>query len=187
MCAAVDTACMLVLPMLALPTLYMLEAPTSGRLGSAVPNPPPRDVPAPSRIRDRPTWLISRTYARSHGLLNDGFAATGTGLRSYHYRLLAALEESGSASQAELGRRTGVDRSDVVAILGELEQRGLVRRAVDPSNKRRNIVTITPPGRKQLRALDSLIDDVQEQVLAPLSANERRQLTKLLRKLIDTA
>ena len=150
-----------------------------------VPEPPPRDVPAPSRIRDRPTWLISRAYARSRGLLNDGFAANGAGLRSYDYRLLAALEESGPASQADLARSTSVDRSDVVTVLGELERLGLIERTLDPNNRRRNIVSITRAGSAQLGALDRVIDEVQERVLAPLSQNERRQLTKLLRRLVD--
>jgi MarR family transcriptional regulator, lower aerobic nicotinate degradation pathway regulator len=142
-------------------------------------------APGPSRIRDRPTWLISRTYARSRGLLSDGFAASETGLRSYHYRLLAALEEWGPIGQADLGRNTSVDRSDVVTSLGELERLGLIERTVNPNNRRRNIVSITPAGRKQLQALDNVIDEIQERVLAPLSGNERRQLTKLLRKLAD--
>jgi MarR family transcriptional regulator, lower aerobic nicotinate degradation pathway regulator len=146
---------------------------------------PSRHGSAPSRIRDRPTWLISRNYARSHALLNDTFAIRGGGLRSYHYRLLAALEEWGPVSQADLARSTSVDRSDVVTVLNELEQRGLIERAVDPRNRRRNIVSITRTGSTQLQALDHVIDEVQERVLAPLSQNERRQLTKLLRKLAD--
>jgi MarR family transcriptional regulator, lower aerobic nicotinate degradation pathway regulator len=150
-----------------------------------VPEEPPRHASAPSRIRDRPTWLISRNYARSHALLNDTFATRGGGLRSYHYRLLAALEEWGPASQADLARSTSVDRSDVVAVLNELEQRGLIERAVDPRNRRRNIVSITRAGSTQLQLLDQVIDEVQERLLAPLSQNERRQLTKLLRKLAD--
>jgi DNA-binding MarR family transcriptional regulator len=145
----------------------------------------PPHVSAPSRIRDQPTWLIGRTYARSHGLLNDGFGASGAGLRSYHYRLLAALEEWGPVGQADLGRSTSVDRSDVVTVLGELERLGLIERTVNPSNRRRNIVSITPAGSRQLRALDNVVDEIQERVLAPLSENERRQLTKLLRKLAD--
>jgi MarR family transcriptional regulator, lower aerobic nicotinate degradation pathway regulator len=144
-----------------------------------------RHASAPSRLRDRPTWLISRTYVRSHGLLNDGFAASGTGLRSYHYRLLAALEEWGPIGQADLGRSTSVDRSDLVTWLGQLERLGLIERTVNPNNRRRNIVAITAAGRKQLRALDNVIDDIQERVLTPLSQNERRQLIKLLRKLAD--
>ena len=162
----------------------MLVPPTSA-IFVGVPDQPPRNSSAPARIRERPTWLISRNYARSHGLLNDGFAASGTGLRSYHYRLLTALEESGPVVQAELGRNTSVDPSDVVAVLSELERRGLVQRTADPSNRRRNIVSITRAGSKQLRALDSVFDEIQERVIAPLSQNERRQLTKLLRKLLD--
>jgi MarR family transcriptional regulator, lower aerobic nicotinate degradation pathway regulator len=160
----------------------MLVRPTTATL-SAVQGHPSRDTSAPARIRDLPTWLISRSYARSHALLNDGFAASGSGLRSYHYRLLAALEESGPTTQADLGRNTGVDRSDVVNVLTELERRSLVQRAVDPTNRRRNIVTITAAGRKQLRALDNVIAAVQERVLEPLTQTERQQLTKLLRKL----
>lgn len=150
-----------------------------------MPEQPPRHASAPARIRDRPTWLISRNYARAHRLLNDGFAASDTGLRSYHYRLLAALEESGPSSQADLARSTNVDRSDVVTALGELERRGLIERTVDPANRRRNIVTITRTGRRQLRTLDRVIDEIQARVLAPLSQGERRQLTKLLRKLLE--
>ena len=61
----------------------------------------------------------------------------------------------------------------------------MLERRVNPSNRRRNIVSITPAGSEQLRALDHMVDEIQERVLAPLSQNERRQLTKLLRKLAD--
>jgi len=142
-------------------------------------------APAPARIEDRLTWLLSRNYARSNALLQDGFAAAGDGLRSTHYRLLAAIEEWGPSSQADLSRSTGLDRSDVVGLLGELEEHGLVKRKVDPANKRRNIVSITAGGKRKLAALDRVVDAVQEEVAAPLSESERRQLSKLLRKLLD--
>src|SRR5580700_7045325 len=103
----------------------------------------PRDAKAPARMRDLPSWLISRNYARSNAMLNEAFAASGTGLRPYHYRLLASLEEAGPIGQAELGRLSGIDRSDVANMLAELEQLGLVERTVDPSNRRRNIIAIS--------------------------------------------
>ncbi len=163
----------------------MLAAPTPW-YAPAVPHEPPSESPAPARIRDRATWLISRSHARSYRLLSDGFAAEGSGLRGYHYRVLAALEEWGPIGQAELGRRTGLDRSDVVTILGDLERLRLTERSVDPVNRRRNIVAITPGGEARLRILDEVVDQVQERVLEPLSANERRQLMRLLRKLADS-
>jgi DNA-binding MarR family transcriptional regulator len=59
----------------------------------------------------------------------------------------------------------------------------LIERMVDPDDRRRNIVSITRVGIKQLAALDRIVTEVQEQVLAPLSATERRQFIKLMRRL----
>lgn len=139
----------------------------------------------PDRLKDRPTWLLSRAHARSVAILHAGFEAGGNGLRGYHYRLLAALEQFGPASQADLGRDTGIDRSDVTAALLRLEERGLVERRVDPDHKRRNIVTLTAPGRDALRALDDVLDGIQRDVLAPLSAAEQRQLVALLARVAE--
>ena len=139
----------------------------------------------PARVKDRPTWLISRAYARSSGLLNAGFEAHGSGLRGYHYRLLAALDEWGPASQADLGRSTGIDRSDVTAALAELEARNLIERTVDPEHKRRNVVTLIPAGVDQLHDLDTVVDAVQDELLAPLTATQRRQFITLMSRLLD--
>ncbi|MFB4297675.1 MarR family winged helix-turn-helix transcriptional regulator [Actinomadura sp. NTSP31] len=141
--------------------------------------------PAPTRLEGRATWLVSRAYARSSGLLNAGFEAHGGGLRGYHYRLLAALEEWGPASQADLGRKTRIDRSDVTAALTELESRNLVERSADPAHKRRNIVTITAEGVDRLLELDKVIDGVQDEFLAPLTAAQRRQFMTLVTRLVN--
>jgi DNA-binding MarR family transcriptional regulator len=139
----------------------------------------------PARLQGRATWLVSRAYLRSSGLLGAGFETHGGGLRSYHYRLLAALEEWGPASQADLGRKTGIDRSDVTAALTRLESIDLVERSADPAHKRRNIVTITPAGVERLLELDKVIDGIQEEFLAPLTPAQRRQFITLLTRLTD--
>lgn len=136
----------------------------------------------PARVRTRPTWLVGRAYSRSNALLAAAFEAHGDGLRGYHFRLLAALEEHGPASQADLGRQTGIDRSDVTAALTELDGRGLVRRSVDPENRRRKIVALTAAGERRLAELDRVISDVQDEFLAPLNAADRRHLVRLLRQ-----
>lgn len=143
------------------------------------------DGRTPTRLDGRATWLVSRAYMRSSGLLGAAFEAHGDGLRSYHYRLLAALEQWGPASQAELGRATGIDRSDVTAALSELESRNLIGRSVDPDHKRRNIVTITPAGLERLLELDKVIDGVQDEFLAPLTAAQRSQFIALMSRLVD--
>jgi DNA-binding MarR family transcriptional regulator len=134
--------------------------------------------PSSFRLDSLPTWLLSRSSGQAHRLLADAFGAAGA--RGYHYRMLAALEDLGPASQATVGRRAEMDRSDVVAALNELEADGLVERAPDPEDGRRKIVTITAAGRRRLKKLDGVVGSVQEQLLEPLSAAERAQLTSLL-------
>lgn len=137
----------------------------------------------PARIAGKPTWLISELSQLSHRLLTGKLATAGS--RGYHARLLAALEEFGPLSQASLGRHTGLDPSDVVAALNDLAARGFVSRSRDPADARRNIVTLTAAGAGHLEVLDRLLGEVQDELLAPLSAPERAEFTRLLARLLD--
>lgn len=95
------------------------------------------------------------------------------------------MEEFGPASQAELSARTGTYRSDMVSVVSELADQGLVERAPDPADRRRNVVTPTRSGRRQLLKLDKLLARVEDEVLAPLTPTQREQLTRLLVTLVD--
>jgi MarR family transcriptional regulator, lower aerobic nicotinate degradation pathway regulator len=143
----------------------------------------PADDQMPSRLMTKQSWLLSQTSMHAHRLLSQALAAAGSS--GYHYRLLAALEEFGPASQAALGRRTSIDRSDVVAALNDLAERKQIERSPDPADRRRNVITITPAGTEQLRLLDRVLADVQDELLAPLSATERTQLTRLLTRILE--
>jgi DNA-binding MarR family transcriptional regulator len=137
----------------------------------------------PNRLRSLPSWLLNQTAVHASRLVSEGLADQDS--RRYHYSLLAALSEFGPASQAELGRRCGIDRSDMVAVVTELADRGLVERNPDPADRRRNTVTITPAGARHLHTLDRLLAGIQADLLAPLSPTEREQFTALLTRLLD--
>jgi MarR family transcriptional regulator, lower aerobic nicotinate degradation pathway regulator len=62
---------------------------------------------------------------------------------------------------------------------------GLRPTTVDPQHKRRNIVTLTPAGGEQLRDLDTVVDAIQDELLAPLTATQRRQFVTLMSRLLD--
>ena len=141
------------------------------------------DDTTPARLRDKPSWLLTQTAMHASRLVAEGLAAADA--RGYHYRLLAALEEFGPASQATLGRRTGIDRSDVVATVNELADQGLVERTRDPEDRRRNIITITPVGVQQLWRLDGVLAGIQDELLTPLSADERDELVRLLKQILN--
>ncbi|HEX8346380.1 MAG TPA: MarR family transcriptional regulator [Actinoplanes sp.] len=139
--------------------------------------------PAPNRLTTKPSWLITQTAVYAQRLVSEAFASVGA--RGYHYRVLAALQEFGPASQAEVGRRCRMDRSDVVAAVTELEAARFAQRGTDPADRRRNTVRITGAGIRQLHQLDRALDRVQDELLAPLTADERQALGGLLRKVVE--
>src|SRR5215467_10709934 len=140
----------------------------------------PAEDATPALLKEKPTWLISQISAHAHRLLTERLATARA--RGYHFRLLAALEEFGPAS---LGRHTEMDRSDVAAAVSELASQQLVRRATDQTDRRRNIITITATGRAHLARLNALLADVQDELLAPLSPDERQALASALTRVLD--
>jgi DNA-binding MarR family transcriptional regulator len=143
----------------------------------------PAEDSAPTRLAGLPSWLMTQTAMHAHRLVTQGLGAADA--RGYHYRLLATLDEFGPASQAALGRRTGIHFSDMVATINELADRELVDRAPDPEDRRRNVITITPAGRRQLHRLDRRVAQIQDELLAPLSPPERDQLAQLLGRILS--
>jgi len=141
------------------------------------------DGGAPARLRALPSWLINQAALPANRLVADRLA--GVEMRRHHYSLLTTLADVGPASQADLSRRTMIDRSDMVAAINELAEQGMVERTPDPTDRRRNVVTITPAGRRQLRKLDRLVGSAQDELLAPLSARDRDQLVQLLTRVVD--
>ncbi|WBQ04966.1 MarR family winged helix-turn-helix transcriptional regulator [Kribbella sp. CA-293567] len=136
----------------------------------------------PSELSGMPSWLLTQSALHAQRIVAERFAAGNA--RGYHYRLLATLSEYGPASQASLGRRTGIDRSDVVAAINELADLGYVVRSPDPADGRRNIITLTPAGEQQRERLETLVRAAQDELFAPLTPSERDQLTTLLTKVL---
>jgi MarR family transcriptional regulator, lower aerobic nicotinate degradation pathway regulator len=136
----------------------------------------------PNRVRELPSWLVAQVARRAQLLIEDALAPEGA--RRHHYVILASLAEQGHASQADLGRRLWIDRSDLHAMLNDLEERGWVARVRDEDDRRRNVVTLTRPGRAALARLDKRVHASQDALLASLSATERRELLRLLERVI---
>ena len=138
---------------------------------------------APKRLQGLASWRLSAAALVGDRLVNEALATEG--VRKYNFRVLVALSDDGPLSQAELGRRLAIDRSDVAAIAAELEQRELLARTRDDRDRRRNVVTITPAGEAALARMDEAIERAQARLLAPLSTPEQRQLSELLGRLIE--
>ena len=96
------------------------------------------------------------------------------------FAVLAALEEYGPISQAELGRRLGLDRNDISTVVGHLQRDGAVLRRPDEADPRRNQVMVTDSGLRYLAELQEHADVVQGDLLVGLDDQHRQQLAALL-------
>lgn len=132
----------------------------------------------PPSLMGLTTYLMSRTGKAARSRLAERLADRG--FRLPHMAVLAALVDFGPHAQRELASRLTIDRSDIVKIIDELGEAGLVDRARDTTDRRRVTVTVSPAGRALFDRLRADASSVQDDVLAPLNARERARLTALL-------
>jgi DNA-binding MarR family transcriptional regulator len=132
----------------------------------------------PERLKGQLSRLVGMTAVQTRRVAGDALRAVGA--NKDHYVVLAVLAEFGPASQAALSSRTRIYKSDLVSVLNDLADGGWVRRAPDPADKRRNVITITGDGERRLAELDRVLDGVNEHIMAPLGPDERAQLFALL-------
>ncbi len=145
------------------------------------------DAPLPGPPGAHPA-LIKHTgflLARTGHVAARQFAERlrGLGLTTRMWGALNVLDAEGSTTQQFLGRCTGIDPSSMVATVDDLEQRGLVERRPHPSDRRAHALHITEQGREILSRGRQLARQAQEDLLAPLSREERKQLHDLLLRL----
>ncbi len=151
----------------------------------------PKEGPRPGqRLGSLPRELLEST---SFLLKRLGYAAKDRSLSAfeelgfspYHHAVLLVLDEGTRETQGAIADALGYDRGQLVGMLDELEEHGLVERRRDPNDRRRHLVQLTSKGRKTLGKLRALSKRLEDDFFAPLTDEERSALHTLLFRLMQ--
>ena len=140
-----------------------------------------KSVPLPPSLSIWTGYLLGRAAQQCRGYFDA--LAEPLGIHGRHFGVLTVLGEEKPLSQVELGERLGVDRNTITLLLDDLEGKELVTRRRDPQDRRAHLVALTDAGRDVLAQSVELVWRTNEEVFAPLSAEERTQLHALLSRL----
>jgi DNA-binding MarR family transcriptional regulator len=109
-------------------------------------------------------------------------------LRPAQFSVLAIIDANPGLKQSRVSEALGINRANFVALLDELEQRKLARRAPAPGDRRSNALFLTPKGEGFLKdAYRHLVAQHEKRVETVLGSADKQQLLSLLDKLTTLA
>ncbi len=131
----------------------------------------------------RTSYLVKRVEVGVRVMLDA--ALRRYGLTSGQYLLLSQVSRQGGLSSAELARRLSVTPQSMNESIATLEQKRLVRRTEDRTNRRILLIGLTREGRRVLAACDKAVDTAEDDYFAALAPAKLAALRDLLAALLD--
>jgi DNA-binding MarR family transcriptional regulator len=104
-------------------------------------------------------------------------------LPMWGYIVLTALRDEPMRTQAALARSIGADKTRIIGVLDDLQERGLIEREPDPADRRVRLLRLTAAGRRLQGKVRSAIRKQEESLLGELSAADRSTFLRVLRLL----
>ncbi|MFQ6324743.1 MarR family winged helix-turn-helix transcriptional regulator [Nocardia sp. CWNU-33] len=104
-------------------------------------------------------------------------------LTMWGYVVLLGLGDEPVYTQSALAKAIRADKTRIIGVLDELQQRGLIDRAPDPTDRRAHLVSLTAAGRSTRERAQREIQEQEDRLLANLSAADRRAFLRALQTL----
>lgn len=101
------------------------------------------------------------------------------------YGVLAHLLENGKTPQYDLANDAAFDAPSLSRLVSKMVKDGLVKREVDPNDKRVRLLTITNKGERLERSLSTIIADVAQRLTSHFTVEEQQTLFDLLDRLVS--
>jgi DNA-binding MarR family transcriptional regulator len=123
---------------------------------------------------------MSYVVARLERVVRREIAQRVAPLTVSQYTALSILRDRSGLSNAQLARRVFVTPQSMNEVIAVLERDDLVRRSPDADHGRIRRIDLTPRGRDELARCDASVDEMEETMLADLSAGQRQAMLDAL-------
>jgi DNA-binding MarR family transcriptional regulator len=97
---------------------------------------------------------------------------------------MGAIESNPATDQARVAELIGFDRATIGGVISRLENKGLVKRVVSSTDRRARELSLTAKGKKLLAALQPIVKDLQQDILAPLSDKDKARFIELAQQVV---
>ena len=135
------------------------------------------------KLRGSTAFLLAQIGA--HAATQFGEKLKGLRLIRPHAGILRLIGLTPGLSQQELARRLAILPSQLVALLDELEERGLIERRQDATDRRTYALHLTKSGRDVTEQIGRIAREHDDAICAALDIPERRQLNALLERIAE--
>jgi DNA-binding MarR family transcriptional regulator len=129
---------------------------------------------------DRLIYLLSIVQQTLKDHTNRTLADKGGKVTLAQAAILFLLEEKDRRYMSEMGQVMGVDNSAMTRLVDRLEKAGLVKRRIDPENRRAISILLTPAGRKEAAVALTVIKRINEEIKKDYSPAEVDAFKKIL-------
>jgi DNA-binding MarR family transcriptional regulator len=126
--------------------------------------------------------LIRRLHQQSTQVFQSRTQAAGFDMTSVQFAALDAIAQQPGIDQASLAATIGFDRATIGGVVDRLEQKGLLQRSVSAQDRRARELQLTVEGKRLLKACRPVVESLQAEILAPLTAAERKAFMALAHK-----
>lgn len=126
--------------------------------------------------------VIRRLHQQSTQIFQAQIQAAGFDLTSVQFAALDAIDQQPGIDQATLATTIGFDRATIGGVIDRLESKGFVQRVVSEQDRRARQLHLTSAGEELLVQCRPVVEALQSEILAPLSAAERVAFLALAHK-----
>jgi len=128
--------------------------------------------------------LIRRLHQQSTNIFVQRTQAAGYDLTPVQFAALDAIHAHPATDQAFVAELIGYDRATIGGVIDRMEKKGWIRRVVSERDRRARELSLTAKGNRVRSALQPLVQDLQKEILRPLSDSDRECFINLARQVV---